>query len=245
MIEKTFSLILKRKEQNYSASISYIQGNLNNLSNHLDLLHPEEHQVFQNFKFDRRKISYLLGRLSAKKAIQQLTNDTQSKNIWVDSGVFQFPVVRCKELQNIQVSISHCEDIGISIAFPEAHPMGIDVEKVNLDREEVILSQTTNQEKELLSNNYLNSIDGYTRLFTAKEALSKILKTGMMIDFKYLEVNNITMKDEEILFSFTHFGQYKAYTSTIQNYAFAIALPKRTSTNTSKIWTAVNSIVEY
>lgn len=61
-------------------------------------------------------------------------------------------------MQNIQVSISHCDAIGFSTAFPEAHPMGIDVEKISPDRTDVILSQITPTEQSLLKNNRLDNM---------------------------------------------------------------------------------------
>lgn len=236
MIEKSISLLLERENQTFQASISYLQGNLAALTKQLTYLHLKEKQVFQNYKYNRRKISYLLGRLSAKKSIQQLTNYNQLQNIWIDSGVFQFPIIKCPAIQNIQVSISHCDEIGISIAFPEAHPMGIDVEKIDIDRLDVVLSQMTNEEKKQLAKISKNHIGDYTCLFSAKEALSKVLKTGMMLDFKYLEVNEVLVKKQITEYTFSHFGQYKAYSRIVKNYAIAIVLPKRTTTNLTAVW---------
>ena len=218
---------LIRANRQYEAALALTQGDLNTGKSQLEKLHPQELAIYQNYQYNRRKESYLLGRLSAKQAIQELLDINNSSSIWIDTGVFQFPIVKGEQLQNIQVSISHCDMIGCSIAYREAHPMGIDVEKISADKTKVVLSQLTQAEKLLLTTNA--NIYGYTALFSIKEALSKILKTGMMLDFKFLEVQEIKETNGIVECAFTNFGQYKAFAFLQKKYVFAIALPKRTT----------------
>ena len=220
-------LPLIRANGQYEAALALAQGDLNTGKSQLDKLHPQELAIYQNYQYNRRKESYLLGRLSAKQAIQELSGINNPSSIWIDTGVFQFPIVKGEHLQNMQVSISHCDTIGCSIAYREAHPMGIDVEKISVDKTEVVLSQLTQSEKLLLTTNA--NIYGYTALFSIKEALSKILKTGMMLEFKFLEVKEIKETKDTIECTFSNFGQYKAFAFIQKKYVFAVALPKRTT----------------
>ena len=227
---------LIRDKQQFPATVSFLQGALPELLLYLNKLHPEEARVYNNYQHKRRKESYLLGRLSAKEAILSLTNIHQPKSIWIDTGVFRFPIVKCPSPSNVQVSISHCDTIGFSIAYPEAHPMGIDVEKIQLDRMGIILSQLTAKEKVLLTQQNKNNISNYTALFSIKEALSKIIRTGMMLDFKFLEIDTFIQNKKVVACTFTHFGQYKAFAYLKDNYVFSLVLPKRTSVNLTQVW---------
>lgn len=219
---------LIREKQQFQAAIALTQGILKTGQLHLDKLHPREQFIYQGYQHAPRKESYLLGRFSAKEAIKKLTGISSLKSIWVDTGVFQFPIVKGANLQNIQVSISHCDTIGFSIAFPEAHPMGVDVENINPNKADVVLSQITAKEKGLLKNAGLNKMAIYIAIFSIKEAVSKILKTGMMLDFEFLEIDTIKLEKQVLTCTFTHFGQYKAIAYLKKEYVFAIALPKRT-----------------
>jgi 4'-phosphopantetheinyl transferase len=233
-------ILLIREKQEFQACIACIQGGLKEGILHLEKLHPNEKSIFNAYRDDRRKESYLLGRLTAKRAILELSNISSSKSIWIDKGVFQFPIVKGANLQNIQVSISHCDTIGFSIAYPEAHPMGIDVEKVHSDRSAEVLSQLTNEEKLLLKDNA--NISGYTAIFSIKEALSKVIRTGMMLDFKFFEIEAIKETQQILECTFTHFGQYKAFAFFKRGYVFSIVLPKRTNVQLDKLWQMIDDL---
>lgn len=236
MISRLTKLDLIRTQQQFCAYVAILQGELSELTLSINTLHPNEKAIYQAYQHNRRKESYLLGRLSAKEAILPLTNISSPKSIWIDTGVFQFPVVKCPNMSNIQVSISHCDNIGFSIAYPEAHPMGIDIEKIQEDRKETVLSQLTKNEQSLLAQKYKNTIPYYTALFSLKEALSKVIRTGMMLDFKFLEVDNITINKQVLDCTFTHFGQYKGVAYSNGAYVFSIVLPKRTKVDFSQLW---------
>ncbi len=231
---------LVREKQAFQASVAIVKGGLPVLSRYFEMLHPEEKRIYNNYKYDRRKASYLLGRLAAKAAILDLTGTDHANSIWIDSGVFQFPVVKSPGIQNIQVSISHYENIGLSIAFPEEHPMGIDVEKVEADKEELVLGQMTESEKKLLQQAGRNDVAGYFSIFSIKESLSKVIKTGMMMDFKFFEINQIEVNGQVMEVTFTNFGQYKATAFHKNNFVFSFALPRKTKVD----FTAVYRMIE-
>ena len=239
---KAIKIPLIRKKQQFWACAALVKGTLNEGDMHLGKLHLNERTIYEGYQYERRKASYLLGRLVAKHAILPLSSISNPRLVWIDTGVFQFPIVRGANLQNIQVSISHCDSIGFSVAYPEAHPMGIDIEKISEDRTATVLSQLVNNEKELLKTNRNDTISCYTAIFSIKEALSKILKTGMMLDFKFLEIKSFQLKEQVIKCTFIHFGQYKAFAYLQNGYVFAIVLPKRTSVQLDPVWRMVDGL---
>lgn len=67
-------------------------------------------------------------------------------------------------------------------------------------------------------------------LWTAKEALSKILRCGLMVPFQLLEVENMEHQAYFTEVFFRNFYQYKAVSFKIQdNIIGSIACPRKTS----------------
>lgn len=221
-------LLLHREEKLVPVVVAMVRGRLESLANYLDQLHLDERARYDSFKHARRKESYLLGRLSAKAALSELTGFTDTASIFIDTGVFDFPVVKCAAMPNQQVSISHSEGIGMSVAFADSHPMGIDVEHVSDRHRKVMRDQLTTNEVTLLRNVQLDDIRGYTLLWSMKESLSKVIRTGMMIDFLLLEVNTFKAKGlREYAGTFSHFGQYQSVSYCFGDYMVSITLPRR------------------
>lgn len=235
-ISKNF--LLYRGNKAISIAVATVSGKLQKLSIYLKHLNEQEKFRFQEMRYDRRKTSYLLGRLSAKSALSSLTGISDVSQIFIDTGVFDFPVVRSSkiETQNLQVSISHCDMIGTSIAFEETHPMGIDLEKIQPQNEDVMQSQLTENEQILLKDLHLNNAIGYAIIWSVKESLSKVIKTGMMLDFSLLEVANTTVENNGYISVFSHFGQYKAVSYCFGSYVVSITLPKKSKADFHQIW---------
>lgn len=232
----TTKLSLVREKQAFHACAAIARGESPTCATFIEQLHSEEKAIYHTFPSNSRKKSFLLGRISAREAIIGLTEITTPQSIWIDTGVFQFPVVKCIGLQNIQVSISHCDDIGFCVAFPEAHPLGVDVESISDEMEMAVRSQLTGGEQKLLGERGQDHIAGYTALFSMKEALSKILRTGMMLNFKFLEVDSIKVQDNTLACTFSHFSQYKACAYFQKPYVFSIALPRQTTICLTPLW---------
>ncbi len=206
-------------------------------------LHPEEENYYHGLKFDRRRTSYLIGRLAAKHAVSAYTDKNDLSSIWIDIGVFGFPLVKCKGLQNIQASITHCQSISTALAFPEAHPMGIDLELIRDSNAQTIEGQITAREKKLLSELDYPKEVGYTLLWTVKEAFSKVLKTGMTMNFKLLEVKSMQKNEFVVESTFQNSIQYKAVTSHTEEWALSVVMPRKTEADLGTFWQAFREVV--
>ena len=224
-----YTLALKRPEVILKAALCMFTLEVSSpLEELVAVLHPGELVYFNELEFDRRKRSYLIGRYAAKQAIANLVQKENLQNILIQQGIFNQPVVRCEMHQNIQVSITHCEEFGAAIAFPEAHPMGIDLQEINERRREVIESQVSEPEKEIIGK-LSHPYDTILTLFwTAKEALSKVLKTGMMTPFTLFEMNVIEVRDDCFIGYFKNFAQYKTLSFVIDKHVCSIVYPKNT-----------------
>lgn len=191
-------------------------------------LHPEELKYFDTLRFERRQKSYLLGRYSAKQALSLFLKEPDMTQISIHHGVFEYPIVRCESGKNAQISISHNDECGGAIAFPEEHPMAIDLEKIDLCKKEVIQTQCTPEELCLIQSLPLPDISQITLLWTVKEALSKAIKCGLMSPFKIFEIKDIESTSDYFVWTFRKFAQYKAISFTMGNTACSIVTPKKT-----------------
>lgn len=191
-------------------------------------LHDDEHTYFQTLAYERRRISYLLGRYSAKKAISGLLGTNNPTTIRIDNGIFGQPVAVCGTNSNLQVSLTHCGEFAASTAFPEQLLIGIDMEKIDLSMGSGVEEELTKCEKELAVHLPCSPEHFLMILWTMKESLSKVLKTGLTVPLKVLEVKRIEVQDGYFTGSFSNFTQYHSISFLIKGYVYSITYPKNT-----------------
>lgn len=204
----------------------------------IQYLHAQERNYYNTLKLEKRIRSYLMGRFAAKQAVAALISEGNLKNIFIKPGIFSQPII-VSNMQNIQVSITHCDDFGAALAFPEVHPMGIDLERICPNQSNALKRQITVEEEEKISSLPFSYETGLTLLWTVKEALSKVLKTGLTTPFKVFEISKAEPHDEYIICYYKNFGQYKAISFTIGSYICSIIYPTKT-----KIYLDTHSINE-
>ncbi len=193
----------------------------------LKALHAEELQYYRTLKFEKRKESYLLGRYSAKRAVAAFMDESNLSKILIRQGIFNQPVIFYLNEKKIQVSITHCERLGAAVAFPETHPMAVDIEKINSNKNHVLETQMTEKEKELIRTFSVPYEEMLTLFWTVKESLSKTLRTGLTAQFHIYEVNKIEKKHDYVISYFENFYQYKALSFRLGDYVFSAVCPKK------------------
>src|SRR5690349_10561122 len=112
---KTGNILLRRENRNFNAGFCLLNEKLPDLKKCIGLLHPDEKGYYDTLKYDKRKASYLLGRIASKAAISNLLEEEDMESISIGFGVFNFPVVQRSVGGNIQVSISHCDNFGVAL----------------------------------------------------------------------------------------------------------------------------------
>jgi len=240
---KSESFLLEREKATFKAGICLLKSTLPELRQHLHLLHPEEKAYHDYLKYDKRKLSYLLGRMASKKAIAEIIPEQDPASIEVKFGIFQFPVVKHVIKENIQVSISHCDNIGVAIAFPEEHPMGVDIEAINSKNENILKRQVHESEVQLMLQHRVEAALGYTMLWSMKEALSKIIRTGLTIDYHLLKIETLKIEDSIYSTTFKNFGQYKAISFQADQYVFSLVLPGRSKLNHKQLQQSIKQFL--
>lgn len=192
-------------------------------------LHPNELAYYQRLPARKRQQSYLLGRYVAKQALVTFLETAEPTHIEVASGIFTQPVVKFPTPEPVAVSISHAGDFACALAFAQIHPMALDIEPLDTANIDTMQSQILPQE---LQAPQLLSIPEVTRcavIWTAKEALSKILKCGMMSPFSIFETTELKQEASRYVGHYLNFGQYKFHAWVMNGHVISIALPKRTT----------------
>ena len=191
-----------------------------------EMLGPIEAAYFATLGLARRQRSYLLGRYAAKLGLGKLLPELDLRDIEVTRGVFEQPVVQGRA--GFSVTISHTGSLAGALAYPTGHPIGIDIEVIEPARYQTILTQLSESEKRLIETSTADRYQIATALWAAKEALSKVLTTGLMSPIQIYNLAEFQRLDKgtwEGLFQ--NFAQYKVKVWIGSSYAFAMVFPKR------------------
>lgn len=227
VIKKT--LLLLRKNWTSEATLFKAMLSLEELvSLAPEYIHPAELDYANRPMASERKYSYLLGRFCAKQALKAQLNFPTMSDIFIQQGVFNQPVLSGPGTQDTQISIAHSGNLGVAIAYPTGHPMGIDIERINPKRESILKKILDPQELPILSTQGTDPLTLLTWIWTAKEALGKTLCTGLTVPFSLYEVQDVQIEKGLITATYKNFRQYKVVSYCWEEAVVSIALPRQT-----------------
>jgi len=193
-----------------------------------EFLAPAEAAFFANLQFPRRQQSFLLGRYAAKLALQCLLQTPDPKTIEIERGVFEQPLISYLSAKAPEVTISHCDQMAVALAFPAGHPMGVDVEQIDPARLMAIRSQMSPAERGWARAAGADELALSTLIWTAKEALSKALTCGLMSPMEIFNLAECCPLGPQAWGGlFRNFGQYKFIGWTSRTVAMSVVLPKK------------------
>jgi len=238
----TRPITFKRDSGDYISVISvssakhHLPGNEFLEGQDLSFLSPDDQKRFHSIRHDGRKLEFFLGRYLARNSVMELCSQMVKGNEFGDPASVQFSTGVFKQvvilnIPNIEVSISHSNDVIAAVASQVAHPLGVDIERVDETRSKAIDRYLTDAELSFsLDNHQLKTV-----LWTAKEAMSKILRVGMMVDFSFLETDVTRFSDTGQLTEgyFRHISQYRFQSFTTSSFVITIVFPKNSVPNTS------------
>jgi 4'-phosphopantetheinyl transferase len=190
-------------------------------------MHPVELSYFDSISNEGRAGEFLMGRFAAKKALGSLTGTSDYRDICIARGIFSQPVVTMDTKNNFDVSITHKKNVALALAHSALYPMGIDIETLEDARCQVLESQLTPKEIRDIKREYINYELTVCQLWVIKEALSKVLKTGLTTPFTVFETCDHSFHStEELRCFFSNFYQYHARCWCIGKYVIAIVYPR-------------------
>lgn len=189
-------------------------------------LTKSEENEFNALTSEIKKKSYVLGRYTAKQTISLLIRDKNLRDIEITKGILGQPVVHIKSKKNVEISISHERDVYASVAFLYEFPFGIDIERVTHKNLAVLIRCSSKEERLNVKYLEMTSIESLTLLWTTKEALSKILKTGLTLPFWFYEIKGCNfVANNHIVSSYKYFSQYISISFVIKDFICTFTCP--------------------
>lgn len=174
-----------------------------------DLLSPQERLQIEAFQYEKRRLDFLLSRAAAKLAIGYIDSCAVPDALNIQNGILGYPY--CEGAERISISLSHSNGIACCIASEKSYICGIDVEFVDHRHRAAINGMLSENEKQMLPECSRDVTD--IIFWTAHEAVSKILMTGMTVSSELYEVAEIEFNFE----SNTFCGMYKV----LRQYEFS------------------------
>lgn len=219
------NLLKKVKEsfcdfETFPSSIALVKVSLKELQNRFDesgendlgnlYLTPQETERFRQFRYQKRKVEWLGGRIAAKCAYLQLENGSddifrqreewQRVDICADPHGKPYVSIGQKKGFPLEISISHSGEIAIGLAASEQ--CGVDIQKISQQLERVQSHFVRPQEK-----HYLSQIAGQhgpqtalSLLWSAKEAVKKAVPRESAPGFMDIQLLSFQQKGRGYLF---------------------------------------------
>lgn len=189
------------------------------------LLHPSELARMHGFSSPVRRNGFRLGRIAAKRALSAWLSPAQCASTLIGSGAFGQPVLSAP----FDVSLSHSESTAVAVASPSGFPMGIDIEFLSDEpsRIRALEGQMTEGEQTLGKLHFPSRSALLHGLWSAKEALSKVLRTGLGTPFSVLEISEISSHEGIRLLNFRHFFPYSVVQITGPDKVISLCFPSQ------------------
>ena len=209
-------------------------------------LHSAEFMEYENLVNSRRKHAYLLRNYCTKHAILRCLGKSLSyaKNLYIYNYITSQNILTSDRLYyaRLQVNITHSETLGFAVAFEGLYPLGIDIERISIEKTQSIERLLSSHEENLIKTDIRENI--ITALWTAKEALCKALGGGLSVFSEVTVISEIFSYDNYKEVFFTHFPGYRAYCFSLDHYILTIAFPyyRRFQIDVNKIWEKLNMI---
>lgn len=215
---RRMSLELEGPEGRYSLKLSVVSLPPENAP--LEYLSPAEKEQYFGFQYARRRNSYLLGKLAAKMAVAEEADDLAA--IQIEHGILRQPVIAGSTRR---ITVTHCDTLGAAAEYDPHLLAGVDMERVDEKAAEAIRRITSKEEEALLPE--LASATALTLLWTAKEAMSKVIQTGFTVPTELFEIKACAYSGSAVISQFKNFPQFQAVSILRKEYVYTLVLPAK------------------
>ncbi len=176
--------------------VYYKINRLEDVADHLEWLHPSERQVYETFRFEKRKNDWLTGRWTAKNLLKDTWfNNLNLEYIEIKAGENRAPFVYINNvLSKKNITISHSQGMAFCASSPEHISIGCDMEKIESRSPHFITDYYTDFEINKINSHPHTKYSKetlFTIFWSAKESVMKVLRTGMKLHPHRLEVTSI------------------------------------------------------
>ena len=188
------------------------------------VLHPEEIDLYDRFTASTRKQTYLMGRYVAKSALQVFIS-RKFPEIHISTGKNGSPVIEGSHGSNVHISISHCKDVAVAVAFKRELQMAVDIERARPDKTEVLRKELTGNYQVMETLDNICELNLLTMLWTIKEAASKLSGKGIHGDHTQYDVCKIVPHKDRYTGQFSYDSSYRFDTCCYQDLVLTLVYP--------------------
>ena len=215
------------KKKIYKSYIKFYEADSVNLDYIDDIFNEKEWDYLNLQNGPKRFIEAKKSLYFGKKAIMEFFGIglDEIKNVSLLKGVFGQPVIVTSLffLMNIGISITHTDKTFGILLFDQLHPMGIDIETKTESDSEFLETYLTESEKKMIKES--DGVLSKEVFFSAKESLSKILKTGLTSPLEIYEISKVDMDKENISLFYKNFTQYKSAVVHVNDEIRSVTFP--------------------
>ncbi|MFW9923194.1 MAG: SDR family NAD(P)-dependent oxidoreductase [Candidatus Thorarchaeota archaeon] len=155
------------------------------------VLHSDELAQYHTFIVEKRKNEWLAGVYAAKLAVKQLAPELELNSLNITKSTLGKPSIIASNKQSFFISITHSNGFAVAIASKNNN-LGIDLEQIQNREKEFVDELLSGKEKELLQKKHEITEELLTKIWTAKEAATKVLGTGLNIDLHDLQLEKLS-----------------------------------------------------
>jgi phosphopantetheinyl transferase len=184
-----------------------------------EIFDPEDWAVFNTYKFPKKQLSHILGRLSSKIAAQEFLKNFSLRDVKIANALQGNPILLNG---NYDLTIAHAGNFGVSICHSKNFILGIDLELVDNFLDRLLLELDF-----FISNGafFEDNKKGKCTLWTAMEAASKHMKIGITTDFSVFEVRSSEkISDGCLLTEFVHIPSLLVLSFDFKNIIMSICV---------------------
>lgn len=197
---------------------------------HQSWFHSSEWLHVNTLKVEKRRKEFVLGRCACKLAASAYLNEPFFSRLVINAGVFGQPILRFHSDRHPELSITHTDTIALAVASEPGCPIGVDIERLTDRDTRFLAEQVTQNDLRELAGLALDTKHAYLRVWTIKEALSKVLRCGITVPFALLELQSPSVMDaNSFCCGYKNFPQYLCYSWSLGQYMIAIAAPRSVS----------------
>ncbi|MHA1432212.1 MAG: SDR family NAD(P)-dependent oxidoreductase [Candidatus Heimdallarchaeota archaeon] len=162
-----------------------------------EILRQDEIEKLNSYEVPKRKVEWFSGLYAAKLAIKQIKPEITYHEIFVVKTALGKPSIKIgKSKSQIYLSITHSNGFAVAAVNLDLD-IGIDLEIIEKRSKSLIDEVISPAEKDVILKSKKEIADELlTKIWTAKEAASKVLGVGLNIDLHQLKVSNL--KDKSI-----------------------------------------------
>ncbi|MBO0997910.1 4'-phosphopantetheinyl transferase superfamily protein [Bacillus sp. SD075] len=215
------------KKKIYKSYIKFYEADSVNLDYIGDIFNEKEWSYLYLQNGPKRAIEAKKSLYCGKKAIMEFLDIglDEIKNVSLLKGVFGQPVIVTNLflLMNMGISITHTDKTFGILIFDQMHPMGIDIETKTKSDSEFLGTYLTEAEKKMIMES--EGVLSKEIFFSAKESLSKVLKTGLTSPLEIYEISKVIIDHNNISLFYKNFSQYKSTVVLVNDEIRSVTFP--------------------